>query len=31
MNNNKITVEVFVNAPLSKVWECWNEPKHMVN
>lgn len=31
MNNNKITVEVFVNAPVNKVWECWNEPKHMVN
>ncbi len=24
-----ITVETTVNAPLEKVWECWNEPKHI--
>jgi len=27
----KIAVEVFVNAPLDKVWECWTDPKHIVN
>ena len=25
-----ITVEADVNAPLSKVWECWNAPEHIV-
>jgi len=25
----KITVETIVNAPMAKVWECWNEPKHI--
>jgi len=24
-----ITVETIVNAPMEKVWECWNEPKHI--
>jgi uncharacterized protein YndB with AHSA1/START domain len=27
----KIAVEVFVNAPLDKVWECWTDAKHIVN
>jgi uncharacterized protein YndB with AHSA1/START domain len=24
-----ITVETTVNAPVEKVWTCWNEPKHI--
>lgn len=34
MENTKktaITVETTVNAPLSKVWEFWNEPQHIIN
>jgi uncharacterized protein YndB with AHSA1/START domain len=26
---NKITVQTIVNAPLEKVWECWNKPEHI--
>jgi len=26
-----ITVHADVNAPLSKVWECWNAPEHIVH
>jgi len=26
---NAITVKTFVNAPMKRVWECWNEPKHI--
>lgn len=29
MNKNPITVQTIVNAPLSKVWECWIDPKHI--
>jgi uncharacterized protein YndB with AHSA1/START domain len=33
--NNKyiqmITVQATINAPVSKVWECWNKPEHIVN
>lgn len=29
-NSNTITIEVTVNAPLAKVWEYWNKPKHIV-
>lgn len=25
----KITIHVFVAAPLKTVWECWNEPAHI--
>jgi uncharacterized protein YndB with AHSA1/START domain len=25
----KITVETVVNAPINKVWKCWNEPEHI--
>lgn len=31
MNNNPITVETVINAPLSKVWQYWNDPQHIVN
>lgn len=30
-NNKTITVEVIVNAPVSKVWELWNGPQHIQN
>jgi uncharacterized protein YndB with AHSA1/START domain len=26
---NPIAVETIVNAPLVKVWECWNKPEHI--
>jgi uncharacterized protein YndB with AHSA1/START domain len=29
MENQKIIVEASVNAPMSKVWEHWTEPKHI--
>lgn len=27
----KITVEAVVNAPVEKVWNCWNQPEHIKN
>lgn len=29
MNKNAITVETMITAPLSKVWEYWNQPEHI--
>ena len=29
MENKSITVEAIVNAPVSKVWEYWNNPDHI--
>lgn len=26
---NTITVQTLVNAPMEKVWECWNKPEHL--
>jgi uncharacterized protein YndB with AHSA1/START domain len=26
-----ITVEATINAPVETVWQCWTEPKHIVN
>jgi uncharacterized protein YndB with AHSA1/START domain len=26
---NAITVQTVVNAPVEKVWECWNRPEHI--
>lgn len=26
-----ITVQILVNQPITKVWEFWNEPQHIVN
>jgi uncharacterized protein YndB with AHSA1/START domain len=26
---NAITVQTLVNAPIEKVWECWNKPEHI--
>ena len=31
MNKNAITVETTVKAPLSKVWEYWNKPEHIIH
>lgn len=31
MEENVITVECTVFAPMKKVWECWTEPEHIVN
>lgn len=28
---NKITVQTSIKAPLEKVWNFWNDPKHIVN
>lgn len=29
MQENAITIESVVNAPVSKVWEFWNNPEHI--
>jgi len=29
MNKTLITIETTVNAPVDKVWECWNKPEHI--
>lgn len=29
MNKNPITIQTIINAPISKVWECWNKPEHI--
>ena len=29
MNKNPITVQTVINAPIEKVWKCWNEPEHV--
>lgn len=29
MNNNPITIETTVKAPITKVWEYWNSPEHI--
>lgn len=26
---NAITVQTVVNAPMQRVWECWNKPEHI--
>ncbi|HVD96832.1 MAG TPA: SRPBCC family protein [Cytophagaceae bacterium] len=28
-NKTVLTIEATVNAPVAKVWEYWNEPKHI--
>src|SRR5687767_6209809 len=30
MDKKAITVQTIVNAPIEKVWECWNKPEHIV-
>lgn len=27
--SNPITIETIINAPIAKVWECWNKPEHI--
>ena len=27
--SNKITIETLIQAPIEKVWECWNSPEHI--
>src|SRR5438105_13352102 len=29
MDKKTITIETTINAPLSKVWDCWNQPEHI--
>jgi uncharacterized protein YndB with AHSA1/START domain len=29
MDQKAITVRTSVNAPIEKVWECWNKPEHI--
>jgi uncharacterized protein YndB with AHSA1/START domain len=29
MENQKVIIEAIINAPISKVWENWTEPKHI--
>lgn len=31
MDRNPITVETTINAPISKVWEYWNQPEHIIH
>ena len=31
MNNDAITVETIVRAPMSKVWEYWNNPDRIIH
>lgn len=31
MSKNPITIETTVNAPMEKVWQYYNEPKHISN
>lgn len=29
MENNMITIQATINAPIEKVWEFWNKPEHI--
>jgi uncharacterized protein YndB with AHSA1/START domain len=29
MDNQQITVETLINAPIEKIWEYWNDPEHI--
>jgi len=31
MNTNPITVQTIINAPITKVWEYYNKPEHIVH
>ncbi len=31
MPNKTITVEITVNAPTARVWQCWTEPEHITH
>jgi uncharacterized protein YndB with AHSA1/START domain len=30
MNENVITIEANISAPINVVWDCWVEPKHII-
>jgi uncharacterized protein YndB with AHSA1/START domain len=30
MNMRRITAQVVVNAPITRVWECWTKPEHII-
>ncbi|RPD37938.1 SRPBCC domain-containing protein [Chitinophaga barathri] len=30
MEKQAITVEIFIDAPVEKVWRLWNEPRHII-
>jgi uncharacterized protein YndB with AHSA1/START domain len=30
MGTTKVTVQVLVDAPIAKVWDCWTVPDHIV-
>ena len=29
MEKTVVTIETAINAPVEKVWQCWNEPDHI--
>lgn len=31
MNQDTITVETLINAPMQKIWQCWNNPEHIIH
>ena len=31
MKATVINVSALINAPITKVWDCWNNPEHIVN
>ncbi len=31
MNNNNITVTTIVKGTISKVWDCWTNPEHIIH
>jgi uncharacterized protein YndB with AHSA1/START domain len=31
MKKNKITVKTIVSTTITKAWECWTNPKHIIN
>src|SRR5436190_8811074 len=30
-NKNPITIETVINAPMSKIWDYWNKPEHIMH
>ena len=31
METTVLKVSAIINAPINKVWDCWNNPEHIVN
>lgn len=31
METTVLNVSAIINAPINKVWDCWNNPEHIVN